>query len=77
MSANKIKDRINEICSLFSFEYNGIACGIDPLSVSEFNMWYGEDKNYTAQSIDEVMSVKLFDGNALNDIADEIDIIDF
>ena len=77
MNSDKIKDRINEICTVFSFEYNGKVCGVDPLSASEFNMWYGEDKNHTACSIDEVMNVNLFDGKSLNDIADKIDIIDF
>ena len=77
MSINKIRERINEICTIFSFEYKGVFCGIDPLSINEFSMWYGENKTHTAHDIDEVMSVKLFDGKSLNDIADEIDIIDF
>ena len=77
MTANKIKDRINEICTLFGFEYNGIICGVDPLSPVKFNMWYGEDNIHVAHNIDEVMNVKLFNGKSLNEIYNDIDIIDW
>lgn len=73
MMANEIKQRINEICSHFTFDYNGKSCGVDPFSHSEFDMWCGDD-NKTVNSIEEVMTVPLFDGKSLSEIADEIQI---
>ena len=42
--SDKIKNRINEICSHFTFEYNGKPCGIDPYSKNDFDMWCGESE---------------------------------
>lgn len=76
MTASKIKDRIKEICSHFTFEYKGVSCGVDPISNTKFNMWYGENE-HTAVSIDEVMSFPLFGDRALSDITESIEIIDW
>lgn len=73
MTAEKIKNRVGEICSHFTFDYNGKCCGVDPLSRNNFDMWCG-DENFNAKSLDEVMNTKLFDGECLNDIADKIEI---
>lgn len=72
----KIKKRINELCSHFTFEYNGVPCGIDPLSIDSFDMWYGEDF-FNVKSVDEVMSYPLFGGKSLADITDNIKIIEW
>lgn len=76
ITAKRIKDRINEICTALEFDYKGLHSGVDPLSKTHFDMWYGEDIIYTATSIDEVMSVKLFDGKSLTEIVDEIEEVD-
>ncbi len=73
MTADKIKNRINELASHFLFKYQGKECGVDPFSRSDFDMWCGEDY-MKATSIDEVMEVPFFEGKALQDIANEIDI---
>ena len=39
-------------------------------------MWYGEEETYTAKSIEEVMSVPLFNGKSINEIYTEIEITD-
>lgn len=75
MNAEKIRARIDEICSHFLFTYRGLSCGVDPLGVSEFDMWCG-DKLMTATSIDEVMSTPFFSGKSLQDIAEDIEDIE-
>lgn len=75
MTAKKIKDRINEKATALLFDYKGIAGGVDPLSDTHFDVWYGEEL-YVATSIDDVMSVKLFDGKSLTEIVDEIENVE-
>lgn len=81
MTAEKIKKRISECISHFCFDYQNKACGVDPVYNSKdgqrFEMWYGEDNIYTAHSVDEVMTVKMFGNKSLNEIAQHIDIVDF
>lgn len=81
MTAEKIKNRIAECISHFCFDYQNKACGVDPIyspkDGQRFEMWYGEDDIYTAHSVDDVMTVRLFGGKSLNEIAEQIDIIDF
>jgi hypothetical protein len=74
--AEKIREKLEEMQSHILFDYNNESCGIDPLSRSHFDMWYG-DESYTVSSIDEVMSTPVFGGKALENIADEIDIYDW
>ena len=76
MTASNLKSRINELCTDITFKLNGKSCGIDPITHSHFDMWYG-DKNYTANSIDEVMDIKFFDGKSLSEIADSLMLIDY
>ena len=74
MNAEKVKDRIAELCTHFLFEYNGIYCGVDPFNKNKFEMWYDKDF-HVAKSIDEVMTHPMFDGKSLEEICDKIDII--
>lgn len=76
MDAVDIKDRINELCSAFTFTYKGKNCGVDPLSYSCFNMWYGDDLR-TVDNIERVMDFPLFDGRSLQDISGEINDVDY
>lgn len=76
MTAEKIKNRISEIASHFTFDYHNKSCGVDPFSENDFDMWCG-DKLASAASIDDVMNKKFFDGKSLNEIADKINIIDW
>lgn len=71
MMAEKIKNRLKELCSHMTFEYNGKDCGVDPISHAEFVMWCG-DKDTTVKSIDEVMAKPFFDGKSLSEIAEVI-----
>lgn len=76
MTADKIKNRITEICSHFTFEYNGKNCGVDPFSMDSFDMWCG-DKDMRVNNIDDVMGAAFFDGKSLAEIAEEIEIIEW
>ncbi len=80
ITIEKIKSRIEEGCSHFTFEYNDKVCGIDPVynpkDGQRYEMWCGEDE-YTAKSVDEVMSKPMFDGKCLSEIYGKIDIIDW
>lgn len=76
MTAVTIKSRIENLLACITFDYNGKGCGIDPITRSQFDMWYG-DEDYTAKSIDEVMSIKLFSGKSLTEIADNLTLIDY
>lgn len=64
-------DYINGLVSHLLFEYNGRNCGIDPLSHTEFEIWYG-DKAETMNSADDVFNELFFDGKSLTEIFPEI-----
>lgn len=76
MTAKEIKGRLSEMCSHFTFEYNGKECGVDPINKNNFDMWYG-DNFKTAADLDEVMTTSFFGGKSLNEISSRIEIIDF
>lgn len=76
MNAITIKNRIEEMQSHFTFMYNGHECGIDPISINRYDMWYG-DAFQTVTTVDDAMNSPFFGGNALKDIASSIDVIDF
>lgn len=76
MNKTVFRNRINSLVSFVSFTYNGKQCGVDPISHTHFEMWCGNEY-LEAQSIDEVMNCRIFEGKSLNEIADKIDIIDW
>ncbi|MCH5196433.1 MAG: hypothetical protein J1F28_06950 [Oscillospiraceae bacterium] len=76
MTADKIKSRIEELCTNVSFILDGKNCGIDPISRFHYDMWYGENA-YVASSIDDVMNVKMFNGKSLTEVADKIEITEW
>ena len=68
--------KIESLAGFIGFDYLGKACGIDPINHSHYEMWCGE--NYkVANSIDEVMNIKLFEGKALAQIYKDIDNIEY
>lgn len=71
----EMKNRIYSLVSFLGFDYEGVACGVDPINHSCYNMWYG-DNDYTAKDIEEVMSVPLFNGKSLSQIYNSIEIIE-
>lgn len=58
------------------FEYNGLECHIDPFNSTLFHIYCNGDEK-DVHSIDDVMSAPLFGGKCLNDIADQVQILDW
>lgn len=76
MTPEKIKGRINELCTLFGFEYNGKIGNVDPYSRNRFLLFYdGVDQVVT--DIDSVMSTPFIDGKSLNEVYDKITITEW
>lgn len=71
-----MKEFLGSLTGHVTFKYNDLFCGVDPLSNDTFDMWCGED-SMTANSIDEVMTTKFFDGKSLNDISDDITDLEY
>ena len=67
----ELYDYINGIISHVLFEYKEKECGIDPLSHTEFDVWYGE-KEETMSSVEAVFNTPFFDGKSLTEIFTEI-----
>ena len=43
MTAKKLRDRIESLCTHILFDYNGKACGVDPFDADHFDMWRGSE----------------------------------
>lgn len=76
MNIAEVKAYLSALTSHVTFEYNGLNCGIDPLSKAQFEMWYG-DKSTTVNSIEVVMTTKFFDGKSLEEIWNDIVELDY
>ena len=76
MNIKGFKNHINSLTSHFLFDFNGKNCGVDPLSKDEFDIWYGE-KLHTVKTIEEVMTIPIFDGQSLTQIFNRIENIDY
>ena len=76
MTAEDIREHLGNLIGAITFEYNGKNCGIDPLSLNKFEMWYGDDET-VAESVDEVMSIDFFDGNCLEEIIEDAEDFEY
>lgn len=76
MTIAKLEDYLSKLTSHVIFNYDGISCGIDPLSRNRFDMWYG-NKCITLQTVADVLYTKFFDGKSLKDIWDDITELDY
>lgn len=73
---NAIQKKLSDISGHVLFDYNGKACGFDPLSRSRIDMWYG-DENYTVKDCDEALNKPIFDGKSFYEIADNVEMIEY
>ena len=71
MNTMEVKEYIENLTSHILFDYNGRSCGVDPLSLTSFDLWYGE-KALNVDSVDKVMNTKFFDGKALSEIWENV-----
>ena len=76
MTILELKNYLTNLIGHVTFEYNGYSCGIDPLSLNKFDMWYGKNE-ITVHSIDEIIGNKFFDGKSLNDIWTNVVNLDY
>ena len=76
MTILEVKDYLHKLMGCITFEYNNYSCGVDPLGLKLFDVWYG-DNIITVHSIEEVMNMKFFDGKSLTDIWGNVINIDF
>jgi hypothetical protein len=76
MSISDLKYKISSLAGFVGFNYNNSQCGVDPINQNHFEMWCG-DNYIVAQSIDEVMTAKIFNGKSLIEIFDKITNLDF
>lgn len=75
MGLTDIINHIDNLISHITFEFEGINCGIDPISINRYDMWCG-DVAVTVKSLDEVLNEPLFRGASLKEIVDKIENID-
>ena len=71
MTLSELRDHLASLTGHVTFEYKGLPCGVDPLSLHIFDMWYG-NAEVTVDSVEKVIDEKLFDGKALTDIWDDV-----
>lgn len=74
--AEQIKARLLEFAGLMTFNYHGLDCDIDPFNPKLFHICC-DGQEQDVYCIDDVMTLPLFDGACLNDIAKEIDVLDW
>lgn len=75
MKTTALKNRIALLETHILFDYNGKSCGIDPITLNQIDLWYG-DNAVTVNSVDNAMQTPLFDGKSLADICDSIQNIE-
>ena len=73
---SKIKNRLDEYCSILTFTYRGVDCDIDPFNPNKFHVRYG-DTEMDYDSIEKVLYEPIYDGRSLSDIADKIQEIEW
>ena len=76
MTISEVKKYLSDLIGHITFEYNSYSCGVDPITLNSFDMWYG-DNVITVNSIDEVINNNFFDGKSLKDIFDDITELEF
>ena len=68
-----VRDRLEEMENHFLFTFHGQACGVDPISRTQYNMWYGSS-HLTVSGVDEVFNTKFWEGKALTEIFSSVEI---
>ncbi len=74
--SEEIKNRLLEFSGLMVFKFGEMECDIDPFNQHLFHVaCNGTEKDI--YSIEDVMEKPLFAGYSLNEIAEEIEILDW
>jgi hypothetical protein len=75
MTANQIKDTIQECATLFEFEYQGFYGNVDPYFHEDGSfsfLLYFNGEETTVYNIDDVMNTTFINGKCLNEIAESL-----
>lgn len=74
--AEQLKELILGFAGIITFDYHGLECSIDPFNPKLFHINCNgvEEDIY---SIDDLMTLPLFDGDCLNNIAGKIENLDW
>lgn len=74
--AEQLKELILGFAGLITFEYHGFDCSIDPFNPKLFHINFN-GMEQDIYSINDLMTLPLFDGACLNDIAEKIENLDW
>lgn len=74
--SSDIKERLLEFSNLMMLSCNGIEYHIDPFNENYFHI-FCDGKEYDFHNIDDVMNDPAFDGKSINDIAEQIEVLDW
>lgn len=80
MTADKVRDRIAECCTLFGFEFGGKAGNVDPYYAPNEGCSYllfFDGQEQMVYTLDAVMQTPFVDGKSLAEIAEQITITDW
>ena len=81
MTADKIKARIGEMCTLFGFEYNGKDGNVDPYYLPETGedsfLLFFDGNEQTVDNLDAVMNTPFIDGKTLREVSDKLVITEW
>lgn len=76
MTILEFMDYVSNLTGHVTFKYNGYSCGVDPLALDSFDMWFGDNET-TVDSIEKVLNTKLFNGKSLTDIWEDVTELDY
>ena len=80
MTADQIKARLKEGCSLFGFDYNGKTGGVDPYWSEDkgdvFALFYAGNET-EVYGVDAVMTTPFIDGKTLTEVLDDLTINEY
>lgn len=76
MTISQFKKHMESLVGCVNFDYNGISCGVDPVSWGTYDVWCG-DNSTTVTSVNDVLNTPVFNGKSLIDIWDDLVEFDY
>ncbi len=70
MTMKQFIKHLENLIGSVTFDYHGYSCGVDPINKNHYDVWCG-DEIEIAKSIDDVLTIDIFEGKPLIDIFDE------
>lgn len=81
MTVAEIRNRFDEFCNIFTFQYRGKNCYFDPISRHDkwiYDVMCGDkSEQMSFDSLDAVLTTPLFWGKSLSEIAKDITITEW